>query len=159
MSLYWDDIRNISFATPRLHSLSNLATRRRIMNTAQLYNSSQALPIQTNSTNIYILQTAQLIPFNPSHLTTMLKLINIIPQNLHLHLLQIILILRRIHRPIRLIALKIRPPIIAPRPAAALPTATAHAQEEQDHEHAASDCNADDGGFGKIYFGGAGLDA
>lgn len=85
----------------------------------------------------------------------MSKLINIIPQNLHLHLLQIV-ILRCIHLAIRLIALIIRLlPIIPPLLAAALPAATAHPDQEEDHEHAASDRDTDNGSFGKDHFGSA----
>lgn len=99
-------------------------------------------------------------PSTPPPLKTMLRLINIIPQNLHLYLLQIIPIrLRRIRRPIRLIAPETPPPGIALRPAAAPPAAAADSDKEQDHDHAAPDCDADDGSFGEDYFRGAGFDA
>jgi hypothetical protein len=87
----------------------------------------------------------------------MSKLINIIPNNLHLHLLQIIL--WRIHLAIRLIALIIGLlPIIAPLLAAALPAAAAHAQKEQYQEHAASDRDTDDGGSGESHLADARFD-
>jgi hypothetical protein len=69
------------------------------------------------------------------------------PQNLHLHLLQIIP-LRRIHLPVRLIALIIRAllPVIPPLLATALPATTAHAQQQRDQNHTAADCDPDDSG-------------
>jgi len=93
----------------------------------QSKDSVQAMPVPEQQRKyLHFPKPSNSPPSTHSQLTMMSKLINIIPQNLHLHLLQIV-ILRCIHPAIRLIALIIRLlPIIPPLLAAALPAATAH---------------------------------